>query len=209
VATIIAQIVGGILFVAGTIVLGFWLRRHPGKREAERASRISQLFFWLALVLPSSIGVAFPGLTRYDELLGLPSVPASSAWLVAGSVALVAGLTLSFASQAALRRQGRGANAFRLTKVVTAGSAYAHTRNPMSLGFYLICLGLGLIARSTYVILGTLLGIIPAHIFYLKFFEEYELALRLGERYLAYKRRVPFLLPRLTTGTARSPKRRA
>jgi protein-S-isoprenylcysteine O-methyltransferase Ste14 len=37
---------------------------------------------------------------------------------------------------------------------------------------------------------------IPVHVFYLKYFEEYELELRLGQEYLEYKRRVPFLLPK-------------
>ena len=41
-----------------------------------------------------------------------------------------------------------------------------------------------------------LLGHIPAHIFYLKFFEERELELRFGESYMDYKQRVPFLIPR-------------
>jgi len=34
------------------------------------------------------------------------------------------------------------------------------------------------------------------HVFYLKYFEEHELALRMGPSYLEYKQRVPFLLPR-------------
>jgi len=45
--------------------------------------------------------------------------------------------------------------------------------------------------------LGAILGIIPAHILFLKFFEELELELRFGSSYLEYKRRVPFLIPRL------------
>ena len=67
----------------------------------------------------------------------------------------------------------------------------------MSLGFYLGAVGLGLLARSTYMTLGALLVVIPVHVFYLKYFEEYELELRLGHSYAEYKQRVPFLLPRL------------
>jgi hypothetical protein len=37
---------------------------------------------------------------------------------------------------------------------------------------------------------------IPVHLFYLKYFEEYELELRLGPSYLEYKQQVPFLVPR-------------
>jgi protein-S-isoprenylcysteine O-methyltransferase Ste14 len=47
--------------------------------------------------------------------------------------------------------------------------------------------------------LGALLVAIPVHVFYLKYFEEYELALRMGQSYVAYRQQVPFLLPRLTS----------
>jgi protein-S-isoprenylcysteine O-methyltransferase Ste14 len=96
----------------------------------------------------------------------------------------------------ALRRFGEGTNAFWLTQRLVAANIYARSRNPMSLGYYLLCVGIGLIAGSTYVTIGSLLGIVPVHIFNLRYFEEYELALRLGPSYLEYKRSVPFLIPR-------------
>jgi len=42
------------------------------------------------------------------------------------------------------------------------------------------------------------LGIIPAHVFFLKFFEELELELRFDESYKQYKQKVPFLIPKLS-----------
>jgi hypothetical protein len=41
------------------------------------------------------------------------------------------------------------------------------------------------------------LGYIPAHLFALKYFEELELELRLGQSYLDYKEKTPFLFPAL------------
>ena len=41
--------------------------------------------------------------------------------------------------------------------------------------FYLECLGIGLALKSTYLTLASLVAVIPAHIFYLKHFEELEL----------------------------------
>lgn len=67
----------------------------------------------------------------------------------------------------------------------------------MSLGFYFGCLALGLLAGSKYFTLWLLIEVIPSHIFYLKFFEERELELRFGHPYLEYKKRVPFLIPKI------------
>ncbi len=201
-AVVILQALGGLAFAVGSLVLGLWLRKHPTKEQAERASRISHGLYWVALVLPGFVGILHPGLARFDEILGIPSLPARPVTEVLGAVAVLAGLVLTLASQVPLRRLGEGANAFMLTKRVVTGKIYARTRNPMSLGYYLLCVGLGLIARSTYITLGSLLGVVPVHLFNLVYFEEYELELRLGQPYLEYKERVPLIFPRL--GSSRS-----
>ncbi len=66
----------------------------------------------------------------------------------------------------------------------------------MSLGIYLAALRTGLVVGSTHMTLAALLVLIPVHVLYLKYFEEYKLELRLGESDVAYRRSVPFLLPR-------------
>jgi protein-S-isoprenylcysteine O-methyltransferase Ste14 len=40
-----------------------------------------------------------------------------------------------------------------------------------------------------------LFGLIPAHLFFLRFFEELELELRLRESYKEYKQKTAFLIP--------------
>ena len=45
---------------------------------------------------------------------------------------------------------------------------------------------------------GVLLALIPAHIFFLKYFEELELELRFGEAYCEYRYRTPFLIPKFS-----------
>ncbi len=69
----------------------------------------------------------------------------------------------------------------------------------MSLGYYLIGLSIAFLSGSTLLTLYVLFGIIPAHLFFLKFFEELELELRFGESYKLYKQDVPFLFPRIST----------
>lgn len=184
-----------IIFVGSTITLGIWLRRHRNKDSAESSSRILHFLFFVCLVFPGLIVLFYPGLTHLDELLGIPSLPLKPIPLVLGIILLLPGLYLAVVSNKDLRALGHGANAFRLTQRMVELDIYKYTRNPMSLGYYLCCLAIGLIANSTSVTFGVLLGIIPAHILFLKFFEELELELRFGPSYLEYKRKVPFLIP--------------
>jgi protein-S-isoprenylcysteine O-methyltransferase Ste14 len=194
--TIVLQMLGWLTFLAGTIALGAWLRRHPGKRNAEITCRILHSLFWMGVVPAAVFGVFYPGLTRFDRELGLSPLPQHWVVITVGASGLLVGAYLMVISNVALRLLGKGANAFRLTRRLVVGSIYKRMRNPMSLGFYLESVGIGLLLGSTYMTLGALLVVIPVHVFYLKYFEEYELELRMGQPYVEYKQRVPFLLPR-------------
>lgn len=103
-----------------------------------------------------------------------------------------------FISIISLLKYGQGFPALLLSTEVASGSIYAYTRNPMSLGFYLICIAIGLLAGSAFFTVWSLIVLIPAHICFLKFFEERELEARFGEPYIDYKKRVPFLIPNLS-----------
>jgi len=79
-------------------------------------------------------------------------------------------------------------------RLITTGP-FQYCRNPMTLGTILAYLGLSVAAATIVgivivVSLGTLLLV------YLKRMEEKELVERFGEEYLAYRRDVPFIIPR-------------
>jgi protein-S-isoprenylcysteine O-methyltransferase Ste14 len=148
------------------------------------------------MVAPPLIGIFSPGLTHFDELLGLNPLPWRTTFLVLGIILAIPGLYFLGITNQLLRALGSGANAFRLTKQIVAEDIYKRTRNPMSLGFYLFTLALGFVSGSTFITLVVLLGLIPAHIFFLKYFEELELELRFGESYKQYKQTIPFLIPK-------------
>ncbi len=196
--TIYLTLLGLFFFVTGVVILGAWLRKNRTKDSAEKSSRIMHFFFFAGLVAPPIIGVFHPGLTRFDALLDLPSLPWQPLFLALGIILAIPGLYFMGITNKLLRALGSGANAFRLTKQIVADNIYKRTRNPMSLGFYLFALALGFGSGSTFVTLAVLLGLIPAHIFFLKYFEELELELRFGESYLEYKKSVPFLIPKFT-----------
>lgn len=190
------QAIGAIVFLVGSIWLGNVTRRHGRSGAAENASRFSHLLFWVALVLPGAVGLFYPGLTAYDELLGIPSLPVRPIWIAIGALLLFAGLVLVVTSNRFLISKGRGAAAFLLTEQLVTDGVYGRTRNPMSLGFYAVCMGAGMIAGSVTVTLGLILVIIPIHVINLKHFEERELEMRYGQNYVDYSQRVPFLIPR-------------
>jgi len=195
-------LVGLLTFILGVAILGVWLRKHPSQTNAENSSRIMHFLFFAGLGTPFLVSFFYPGLTHLDEVIGLNPLPWRSVFLVAGIVLVVPGLYFLAVSNKSLRALGSGTNAFILTKHIVEADIYQYTRNPMSLGYYLFALAVGFISGSTLLSLYALLGIIPAHLFFLKFFEELELELRLGESYKEYKQKTPFLIPRLS---ARSP----
>ena len=191
-------LLGFLAFIMGVGILGLWLRRHPSKVNAEKSSRIVHFLFFAGLGTPILISIFYPGLTHLDELIGLDPLPLKPFFLIIGIILAIPGLYFLGISNKSLRALGSGANAFRLTKRIVEQDIYKYTRNPMSLGYYLFSLSVGLMSGSTLFTLSVLLGIIPAHVFFLKFFEELELELRFGESYKQYKQKVPFLIPKLS-----------
>ena len=191
-------LLGFLAFIMGVGILGLWLRRHPSKVNAEKSSRIMHFLFFAGLGTPLLISIFYPGLTHLDELIGLNPLPLKPFFLITGIILAILGLYFLGISNNTLRALGSGANAFRLTKQIVEKDIYKYTRNPMSLGYYLFSLSVGFMSGSTLFTLSVLLGLIPAHVFFLKFFEELELELRFGESYKQYKQKVPFLIPKLS-----------
>ncbi len=190
-------IIGSSAMAIGSIVLGIWLRNNPSKENAEKSSRVMHFLFFAGQVTPPIIGLFYPGLSHLDELVGLQPLPGKLLFLVLGILLVVPGVYFMGVTNKLLRSIGSGTNAFILTKRVVNDEIYKRTRNPMSLGFYLLALSTGFISGSTLATLAVVFGIIPSHLLFIKYFEEKELELRFGESYLEYKKNVPFLIPRL------------
>ena len=189
-------VIGSIAMAIGSLTLGIWLRNNPSKENAEKLSRIMHFFFFSGQIIPPIFGLFTPGITHFDELVGLQPLPAKPLFLVVGILLVVPGVYFSGITNKLLRSIGKGTNAFILTKRVVNDDIYKQSRNPMSLGFYLLSLGAAFISGSTFATLAVAFGIIPSHLIFIKYFEEKELELRFGESYLEYKKNVPFLIPK-------------
>ena len=189
-------IAGSIAMAVGAILLGIWLRRNPSKENAEKSSRIMHFLFFAGQVAPPLVALFYPGISRLDDLVSLQPLPMRPVFLGIGILLAIPGFYFMAATNKLLRAIGKGTNAFVLTKHVVNDDIYKRTRNPMSLGFYLLAIALGFVTGSTFATLAAVLGIIPSHLIFIKYFEEKELELRFGESYLEYKKTVPFLIPK-------------
>ncbi|MBE0680778.1 MAG: isoprenylcysteine carboxylmethyltransferase family protein [Anaerolineales bacterium] len=190
-------IAGSVAMALGAIFLGVWLRRNPSKENAEKSSRIMHFLFFAGQVAPPIVSLFSPGISRLDELVGLQPLPMRPVFLGIGVLLAIPGFYFMAVTNKLLRSIGNGTNAFVLTRHVVNDDIYKRTRNPMSLGFYLLAIALGFVTGSTFATLAAILGIIPSHLIFIKYFEEKELELRFGESYLEYKKNVPFLFPKL------------
>jgi protein-S-isoprenylcysteine O-methyltransferase Ste14 len=146
------------------------------------------------IVLPYVFLVISPSL---DSRLGLGRLSPSPASLIIGGLLVAVGLAFAQWSIFIQFTHGRGTPLPMMPtqRLITTGP-FQYCRNPMTLGTILAYLGLSVAAATIVgivivVSLGTLLLV------YLKRMEEKELAERFGEEYLAYRRDVPFIIPRI------------
>jgi len=122
---------------------------------------------------------------------------------IAGAIFSLLGLAISFWAFYSYPNVGTGHYMDADHQIVTRG-AYGFVRHPIYLGVFLIWFGLAFAYGSTLVLAVAALYVVPAYTVYVRS-EEAMLAARVGPEYLAYKRRVPGFVPRLS----RAPERGA
>jgi protein-S-isoprenylcysteine O-methyltransferase Ste14 len=167
------------------------------QREQSEARRIAitllagPVFLGLLPFLVAGFG------SRLDRRLGLPSLRIGRVNRVVGGLLMVLGFSLGFWSVVTQLDRGRGTPlpVMPTQELLTEGP-FRYCRNPMTLGTILAYLGIA-VGVGTVAGTGLVLSLSASLLVYLKRLEEGELAERFGEAYLAYKREVPFIVPRL------------
>ena len=173
----------------------------PRRRRSEHGERSrSVVLILLAPVFLVAVPSLFIGLgTWLDQQMGLPPVPPSPANLIVGIPLILAGGALALWSNHRVFTIGRGTPLPVMpTQALIVEPPYTFTRNPMALGAISLYLGVALLARSLGAILMVLLCA-AALLTYIRFIEERVLAEAFGPQYLDYRRRTPFLFPRVRT----------
>jgi protein-S-isoprenylcysteine O-methyltransferase Ste14 len=88
-------------------------------------------------------------------------------------------------------------------KLLTAGP-YSLCRNPMALGSIVFYVGIAAFTSSFKPLIAVAVFALLL-IAYIKLVEEKELALRFGDEYAQFKRRIPFIIPRFSSLGKRPP----
>ena len=164
---------------------------HSAARRIATTLLAGPVFLGLLPFLVAGVG------PRLDRRLGLLSFRIGRANRVVGGLLTLLGFSLGFWSIITQLTRGRGTPlpVMPTQELLTEGP-FRYCRNPMTLGTILAYLGIA-VAVGTSAGTVLVLSLAASLLVYLKRLEEGELAERFGEAYLAYKREVPFIIPRL------------
>ena len=156
------------------------------------------------IILPIVLVSLFPHIPFWD-------VPyhAGIFLLVAGVALTGLGFILLYSAISLFIKRGNGTIAPRdpPKKLIVIG-IYAHVRNPMHIGVFLILTGESIAIGSIALTFWTLLFIV-GNLLYVPLIEERKLAERFGGEYLIYKKHVPSWIPRSSSWKSNSEKRNA
>ena len=167
------------------------------KKEHSDTARVVALLpagILFLILIPYVLLVVSPSL---DARFGLGLLNPGPASLAVGALLLVVGLFFAQWSIITQFTQGRGTPLPMMPtqRLLTTGP-FLYCRNPMTLGTAIAYLGLA-VAAATIVGLVLVAAFAALLLVYLKRMEEPELVERFGEEYLAYRRDVPFIIPRI------------
>ena len=133
-----------------------------------------------------------------DQRLGWPPFPAQPANLILGLLLALPSFLFAFWSIYSQFTLGRGTPVpLMATQQLVVQPPYTYCRNPMALGTIGAYLGVAVLFQSIGAAV-LVLFLVSLLLIYIWRVEEKEMVTRFGQDYLDYRRRTPFLIPRLT-----------
>jgi protein-S-isoprenylcysteine O-methyltransferase Ste14 len=182
-------------------LIGIFYRAATGSRKTRNLltpAGIVFFFGFIALFIFAALQV--------DKFLDFPKLLPTSLNIIVSAPILAIGLFLmAWSVLHFVRVKGTPVPFNPPPKLVTTGP-YAHVRNPMLTGVFVLLFGLGVLLRSISLVSIFTPLFILLNVGELKAVEERELERRLGKDYVEYKKRVPVFIPRLKVRTKKSIK---
>ena len=182
-------------------LIGMFYKAATGSRKMRNLltpAGIVFLFGFIALFIFVALQV--------DKFLDFPKLLPTSLNIIVSVPLIVIGLFLMIWSVLNfVRVKGTPVPFNPPPKLVTTGP-YAHVRNPMLTGVFVLLFGLGVLLRSISLVSIFTPLFILFNVWELKAVEERELEKRLGKDYVEYKKMVPMFIPRLNVRTQKSIK---
>jgi len=130
-----------------------------------------------------------------DRWLSLPwPLPGGPSWFIAVLFLIVGTGQMAWSALHFLKVKGTPVPFNPPPELVTTGP-YRFSRNPMLTGVFILLFGIGFAVKSLSLIVFFTPLYILANVSEIKAIEEPELVKRLGEAYIAYRRRTPMFMP--------------
>lgn len=162
----------------------------PGKRLM--ALMIEGIFF--LGILPGAL-ICLSSLL--DQQLKLPHLAFGIINIILSCVIIVTGILFAWWAIYVQFTLGRGTPVpIMATQQLITQRPYNYCRNPMALGAIMVYLGVAILIGSISAVVLVIAGAVLLLV-YIKFLEEKEMELRFGEAYQEYRKRTPFIIPRL------------
>jgi len=182
-------------------LIGIFYRAATGSRKTRNILTPAGAVFFFGL-----IALFIFAALQVDKLLGFPKLLPAVLNIIVSVPIITIGLFLMIWSVLNfVRVKGTPVPFNPPPKLVTTGP-YAHVRNPMLTGMFVLLFGLGVLLRSISLVSIFTPLFILLNVWELKAVEERELERRLGKDYVEYKKRVPMFIPRLKVKTKKSVK---
>jgi protein-S-isoprenylcysteine O-methyltransferase Ste14 len=167
------------------------------QHEYSPTQRLIMLFFagvLFVVIIPAALITAGPQL---DQRWSLPQFQYGAINAIVGVLCILIFWPLGLWANWVQFTLGRGTPVpLMATQKLLIVKPYSYCRNPMALGAIGAYLGIAVLVSSLSSVGLVLLGA-TCLLVYIKLVEEREMVARFGSEYLDYRRRTPFLIPRL------------
>ena len=162
--------------------------------EIQRFITLIILAPFFLLIIPLTLLLA----SNYiDRLLGIPRFVLEPFNLIIAIFLSISGFIFAIWSIEAQFNIGKGTPVPIIpTQKMVIEKPFLYCRNPMTFGTIFLYLGIAVLVGSLSLF-GLVILMALALIAYIKLIEEKELEARFGKEYLEYKKRTPFLIPRI------------